>query len=127
MPHRGRGGQLKALLHEELRLLLTVNRSDRMWQMPFAAALAMGLPLLIGAYFDHLNYGLVSSLDFAGKVLLRNHTQLGNPVRFGVTSLNTNNGQQICGRDDASMRPRLIAVDDSMGLASAAQGWSALQ
>jgi hypothetical protein len=31
-------------------------------------------------------------------VLLRNHTQLGNPVRFGLTSLNTNNGQQICGR-----------------------------
>ena len=43
-------------------------------------------------------YGLVSSLDFTGKVLLRNHTQLGNPVRFGLSSLNTNNGQQICGR-----------------------------
>lgn len=43
-------------------------------------------------------YGLTQSLDFTGKVLLRNHTQLGNPVRFGVTSLNTNNGQQICGR-----------------------------
>lgn len=43
-------------------------------------------------------YGLAMSLDFTGKVLLRNHTQLGNPVRFGVTSLNTNNGQQICGR-----------------------------
>ncbi len=43
-------------------------------------------------------YGLVSSLDFTGKVLLRSHTQLGHPVRWGVTSLNTNNGQQICGR-----------------------------
>lgn len=43
-------------------------------------------------------YGLVCSLDFSGKLLLRNHTQLGNPVRFGLTSLNTNNGQQICGR-----------------------------
>ena len=41
---------------------------------------------------------LIRSLDFTGKVLLRNHTQLGNPVRFGLTSLNTNNGQQICGR-----------------------------
>ncbi len=30
--------------------------------MPFCAALASGLPLLIGAYFDHLDYGLVSSL-----------------------------------------------------------------
>ena len=43
-------------------------------------------------------YGMASSLDFAGKVLLRSHTQLGHPVRFGLTSLNTNNGQQICGR-----------------------------
>jgi hypothetical protein len=43
-------------------------------------------------------YGLVSSLDFTGKVLLRNHTQLGNPVRFGLTSLNTNNSSQVCGR-----------------------------
>ena len=47
---------------------------------------------------QYSGYGLVSSLDFTGKVLLRNHTQLGNPVRFGLTSLNTNNGQQICGR-----------------------------
>lgn len=43
-------------------------------------------------------YGLTQSLEFAAKVLLRNHTQLGNPVRFGLTSLNTNNGQQVCGR-----------------------------
>jgi len=43
-------------------------------------------------------YGLVSSLDPSGKVLLRNHTQIGNPVRFGAASLNTNNSQQICGR-----------------------------
>jgi len=44
------------------------------------------------------DYGLILSLRFTGKVLLRNHTQLGNPVRFGLTSLNTNNNQQICGR-----------------------------
>ncbi len=42
--------------------------------------------------------GLIHSLDFTGKVLLRNHTQLGNPVRFGVTSLDTNNSSQVCGR-----------------------------
>jgi hypothetical protein len=39
-----------------------------------------------------------ASLDFTGNVLLRNHTQLGNPVRFGLTSLNINNAQQVCGR-----------------------------
>ena len=56
----------------------------------------------MGAYWSYPGqyngYGLTASLDFSGKVLLRNHTQLGNPVRFGLTSLNTNNGQQICGR-----------------------------
>lgn len=46
----------------EFRGLTTVNRSDRLWQMPIAAAMASGLPLAVGAWFDHLEYGLVSSL-----------------------------------------------------------------
>lgn len=53
---------LRALLLAEWRQLLTVNRSDRRWQMPLAAALASGLPLLIGAAFNHMDYGLLSSL-----------------------------------------------------------------
>lgn len=57
-----RWAELKRLLREELQLLLTFKPSDRLWLMPFAAALATGLPLLIGAYFEHLDYGLVSSL-----------------------------------------------------------------
>jgi hypothetical protein len=47
---------------------------------------------------DYGGASMVNSLDFTGHVLLRNHTQLGNPVRFGLTSLNTNNVQQVCGR-----------------------------
>jgi len=58
----GRWAKLKMLVRAELSHLLTVNPSDRMWQMPFAAALATGLPLLVGAYFGHMEYGLVSSL-----------------------------------------------------------------
>jgi len=54
--------QFKALLQAEMQHLLAFNRSDRRWPMPFCAALANGLPLLIGAWFDHLDYGLVSSL-----------------------------------------------------------------
>lgn len=50
------------LMQAELRHLTTINASDRRWQMPFAAALASGLPLLVGAYFDHMDYGLISSL-----------------------------------------------------------------
>lgn len=49
-------------LRHELAHLITVNRSDRRWPMPFAAALSSGLPLLVGAWFGHLEYGLISSL-----------------------------------------------------------------
>jgi len=49
-------------VRDELRVLATINPSDRTWQMPFAGALATGLPLLIGAYFDRMAYGLVATL-----------------------------------------------------------------
>ncbi|AKU13350.1 hypothetical protein AzCIB_3457 [Azoarcus sp. CIB] len=58
----GRWSRLAALLREELRQLMTIKPSDRPWQMPFAAALATGLPLLVGAWFDRMDYGLISSL-----------------------------------------------------------------
>lgn len=54
--------RILALLREEWRQLTTIRASDRPWQMPFAAALASGLPLLIGAWFDRMDHGLVSSL-----------------------------------------------------------------
>ena len=54
--------RLQSLIRRELDQLTTVHASDRPWQMPFAAALASGLPILVGAYFDHLDYGLISSL-----------------------------------------------------------------
>ncbi len=54
--------KLQALMRAELRHLMTIHASDRVWQMPFAAALASGLPLLVGAYFNRMDYGLVSSL-----------------------------------------------------------------
>ena len=53
---------LQAFIRRELRQLATINPSSRPWQMPFAAALATGLPPLVGAFFEHLEYGLISSL-----------------------------------------------------------------
>jgi hypothetical protein len=53
---------LQALVRSEVHHLATFNASDRRWQMPACAALAAGLPLLVGAYFDQMAYGLVSSL-----------------------------------------------------------------
>ncbi len=45
---------------------------------------------------DH-NSNCNRSLDFTGKVLMRDHLQVGNNVRAGFLALNTNNGQQITG------------------------------
>lgn len=46
----------------EWQHLSRLNPSDRLWQMPPAAALASGLPLMVGAWFGHMDYGLISSL-----------------------------------------------------------------
>ncbi|RJF69563.1 FUSC family protein [Rhodopseudomonas palustris] len=62
MRHHWTWHRVKALAHEEWRALITINPSDRPWQMPASVALAAGVPMLIGAYFDHLDYGLISSL-----------------------------------------------------------------
>ena len=54
--------RLRSVLQDELRQVITIAPSDRPWQMPFAAALASGLPVLVGAIFGRLDYGLISSL-----------------------------------------------------------------
>lgn len=41
------------------------------------------------------------SLDFTGKVLMRDHLQVGNYIRAGFLGLNTNNAQQITGYSTA--------------------------
>ena len=51
-----------AQLRLEWHDLTTIHPSDRPWQLALAAALATGLPLMVGAWFDHLDYGLISSL-----------------------------------------------------------------
>ncbi|SFU97862.1 FUSC family protein [Pseudoduganella namucuonensis] len=83
--------RLRALLAAEARALLAVNASDRLWQMPFAAALATGLPLLAGAWFGNLEHGLVASLG--GMVFLYcPHTPMSHRMvlllagAFGMTA-----------------------------------------
>lgn len=49
-------------LADEWRQFARVNRSDRPWEMPVAAALASGLPIFIGAGFGELGLGLAGSL-----------------------------------------------------------------
>lgn len=54
--------RLAALARTEWRHLTTFRPSDRLWQMPFAAALALGVPLMVGAGCGSLGSGLVASL-----------------------------------------------------------------
>ncbi len=54
--------QLLQWIRFELKQLAVFNKSDRPWEMPLAAALASGLPLFIGLYCGHLNWGLTASL-----------------------------------------------------------------
>ena len=53
---------IQEFLRKEFTHLLKVNTSDRPWEMPLAASLAIGLPLLLTLYWGHLEYGLTASL-----------------------------------------------------------------
>ncbi|NML48208.1 FUSC family protein [Ramlibacter sp. G-1-2-2] len=53
---------LRAFLAREWRHLAVVNASNRPWQMPLAAALASGLPLLIAAWHGQVGQGVAASL-----------------------------------------------------------------
>lgn len=53
---------LKQILRDEWQQLATVTRSDRPWEMPVAAALAIGLPIFIGVAMGDLALGLTASL-----------------------------------------------------------------
>lgn len=54
--------RVAAALRTELRHLVTIHPTDRPWELPVGAAVATGLPLFIGAFFDRLDFGLASSL-----------------------------------------------------------------
>jgi Fusaric acid resistance protein-like len=53
---------VKQLMRTEWQHLTTIQPNTRPWQLPLAAALATGLPPLIGASIGHLEYGLVGSI-----------------------------------------------------------------
>lgn len=53
---------LMDLVQREIRHLLALNPTDRRWELPLAAALSSGIPLLVGAACGQMAYGLISSL-----------------------------------------------------------------
>lgn len=50
------------LLRKQWQAITTFNSSDRRWQLPFTAALASGLPMLLAAMLGHIEFGLAAAL-----------------------------------------------------------------
>ncbi len=84
--------RLIELIRAEWQHLTAITPSNRRWQLPFAGALASALPLMVGAFFGHLEYGLISS--FGGLVFLyQPHTRLSHRM---VTMMACSFGMAAC-------------------------------
>ncbi|TDE53004.1 FUSC family protein [Flavobacterium sp. GT3P67] len=59
---------LKILFISEIKALFELKKTERLWHIPVLASLCVGIPLLIGYYFDRLDYGILSCI--AGLVIL---------------------------------------------------------
>lgn len=53
---------LRQKIAQEIKLMLTFNKSERPWHLPFVAGLCVGFPVLLGAYFGRFDYGILGSL-----------------------------------------------------------------
>jgi len=51
-----------ALARREWHELVTINPSDRPWQLPFAVAMAAGLPMLLGAWLGDMRLAALASI-----------------------------------------------------------------
>lgn len=51
---------LVQVVKNELRSLLELKKSERLWHIPVLASLCVGIPLLIGLYFNRIDYGILA-------------------------------------------------------------------
>ncbi|HEY6642770.1 FUSC family protein [Povalibacter sp.] len=58
----GRWTRVSSALRTELQQLTHIHSSNRPWEMPLAAAVATGVPLLAGASIGRMDFGLVATL-----------------------------------------------------------------
>ena len=59
---------LKIILGSEIKALFELKKTERLWHIPVLASLCVGIPLIVGNYFDRLDYGILSCM--AGLVIL---------------------------------------------------------
>lgn len=53
---------ISAVVRRELRELVRINPSDRPWELPFAVAVAIGLPMLLGAWLGGMNHAAIAAI-----------------------------------------------------------------
>lgn len=49
-------------------------------------------------FYQEGGASMMLELDWGGTTMLKNYTQVGNPIRWGLCTLNLTNGQKHCGR-----------------------------
>lgn len=82
---------LVQLLRREWRELITINPSDRPWEMPFAAALSTGIPMLVGAATGNMADASIASM--AGLVFLY---LPATPLHYGMVRIMACGFGMIC-------------------------------
>lgn len=52
---------IKETIHKELNNLFFLKQTNRKWHLALLASICIGIPLLIGLFFENLKYGLLAS------------------------------------------------------------------
>lgn len=64
----------RKILKQQCKEIIQLNPTERVWQMPFFFALAVGFALSIAAYYDRMDLGLIAIIRNHGFCLYNQYT-----------------------------------------------------
>lgn len=109
----------KTVMLREAKSFLEFKKTERLWHIPVLTSFCVGLPLLIGYYFNKLDYGLLSCT--AGLVIL--YLPSGTVARRMITLLACSFGFMISFTIGICFSFNPILSSLVMGLFAAAVHW----
>lgn len=62
------------ILKQYLKEIAKLNSSEQVWQMPFFAALGVGIVLGLSVFFGKLNYGLIAMIGALSFFICSKHS-----------------------------------------------------
>lgn len=62
----------RKILKQQCKEIIQLNPTERVWQMPFFFALAVGFALSIAAYYDRIDLGLIAIIGIMAFVYTTN-------------------------------------------------------